>query len=144
MAHVTGPDGSRRRRADAVGRRAGRRVSRGAFRPKAPGWYEARIEATRGGKTVGTAVTHLRAAPGDAEYFDATMHAGTLRRIAEETGGRFYDADDTATLADDLRYTGRGVTTVEEHELWHMPIVLMLLVGLLCAEWGYRRAVGLA
>ena len=48
-----------------------------------------------------------------------------------------------ATLADDLRYTGRGVTTVEEHELWHMPIVLLLLVGLLSAEWGYRRVVGL-
>ena len=53
-------------------------------------------------------------------------------------------AGDTSTLADDLRYTGRGVTTVEEHELWHMPIVLLLLVGLLCAEWGYRRVVGLA
>ena len=111
---------------------------------KAPGWYEARIEATRAGKSVGSAVTHFRAAPGDAEYFDATMHAATLRRIADETGGRFYNTADTSTLADDLRYTGRGVTTVEEHELWHMPIVLMLLVGLLCAEWGYRRVVGLA
>jgi uncharacterized membrane protein len=115
-----------------------------AIPTKAPGWYEVRLEATRGGKSVGSAVTHFRVAPGDAEYFDATMHAGTLRRIAEETGGRFYEADNTATLADDLRYTGRGVTTVEEHDLWHMPIVLMLLVGLLCAEWGYRRAVGYA
>jgi uncharacterized membrane protein len=115
-----------------------------AIPTKATGWYEARLEATRGGKSVGSAVTHFRVAPGDAEYFDATMHAGTLRRIAEETGGRFYEADNTATLADDLRYTGRGVTTVEEHDLWHMPIVLMLLVGLLCAEWGYRRAVGYA
>jgi uncharacterized membrane protein len=115
-----------------------------AIPTKAPGWYEARLEATRGGKSVGSAVTHFRVAPGDAEYFDATMHAGTLRRIAEETGGRFYEAGNTASLADDLRYTGRGVTTVEEHDLWHMPIVLMLLVGLLCAEWGYRRAVGYA
>jgi len=111
---------------------------------KAPGWYEAKIDATRAGKSVGSAVAHFRAAPGDAEYFDATMHSGTLRRIADETGGRFYDAANTASLADDLRYTGRGVTTVEEHELWHMPIVLLLLVGLLCAEWGYRRVVGLA
>jgi uncharacterized membrane protein len=111
---------------------------------KAPGWYQAKIEATRAGKTVGSAITHFRAAPGDAEYFDATMHAGTLRRIADETGGRFYAPESTATLADDLRYTGRGVTTVEEHDLWHMPIVLLLLVGLLCAEWGYRRVVGLA
>ena len=115
-----------------------------AIPTKAQGWYEARLEATRGGKSVGSAVTHFRVAPGDAEYFDATMHAGTLRRISEETGGRFYEADNTASLADDLRYTGRGVTTVEEHDLWHMPIVLMLLVGLLCAEWGYRRAVGYA
>lgn len=111
---------------------------------KSAGWYEARIAASRGGKSVGNAVTHFRAAPGDAEYFDATMHAATLRRIADETGGHFYDASNTSTLADDLRYTGRGVTTVEEHDLWHMPIVLILLVGLLCAEWGYRRVVGLA
>jgi hypothetical protein len=63
--------------------------------------------------------------------------------VAEETGGRYYLAGSTDTLADDLRYTGRGVTTVEEHDLWNMPIVLLLLVGLLSAEWGYRRVVGL-
>ena len=85
----------------------------------------------------------MRAAPGEQEYFDATLRAGTLRRIAEETGGRYYAAAGIDTLADDLRYTGRGVTTVEEHDLWHMPIVLMLIVGLLSAEWGYRRVVGL-
>ena len=74
---------------------------------------------------------------------DAGLRQGTLSRIAEETGGRYYDASGAGTLADDLRYTGRGVTTVEEHDLWHMPIVLLLLVGLLTAEWGYRRVVGL-
>jgi uncharacterized membrane protein len=143
MATVTAPDGTI---SDVPmswdGEHAGQYQA--SIPTKAPGWYEAKIDATRGGKSVGSAVTHFRAAPGDAEYFDATMHAATLRRIADETGGRFYEAANTASLADDLRYTGRGVTTVEEHELWHMPIVLMLLVGLLCAEWGYRRVVGLA
>ena len=38
----------------------------------------------------------------------------------------------------------RGVTTTEERDLWHMPIVLGLILALMCAEWGYRRAVGLA
>ncbi len=143
MATVTAPDGTI---SDVPmswdGEHAGQYQA--TIPTKAPGWYEAKIDATRAGKSVGSAVTHFRAAPGDAEYFDATMHSGTLRRIADETGGRFYDTASTATLADDLRYTGRGVTTVEEHELWHMPIVLLLLVGLLCAEWGYRRVVGLA
>lgn len=143
MATVTAPDGTI---SDVPlswdGEHAGQ--YQGSIPTRAPGWYEAKIEATREGKTVGTAVTHFRAAPGDAEYFDATMHAATLRRISEDTGGRFYEAGNTGTLADDLRYTGRGVTSVEEHDLWHMPIVLMLLIGLLCAEWGYRRVVGLA
>jgi hypothetical protein len=143
MATVTGPDGTI---SDVPmswdGEHAGQYHA--SIPTKAPGWYEAKIQATRAGTSVGSAVTHFRAAPGDAEYFDATMHAATLRRIAEETGGRFYEAANMASLADDLRYTGRGVTTVEEHDLWHMPIVLMLLVGLLCAEWGYRRVVGLA
>lgn len=143
MATITGPDGTI---VDVPlswdGEHAGQ--YQGSIPTRAPGWYEAKIEATREGKTVGSAVTHFRAAPGDAEYFDATMHAATLRRIAEDTGGRFYNAGSTDTLADDLRYTGRGVTSVEEHDLWHMPIVLMLLIGLLCAEWGYRRVVGLA
>ncbi len=89
-------------------------------------------------------VAHVRAAPGDSEYFDATMHAATLRRIAEETGGKSYDTAGVQGLTEDLRYTGRGVTTVEERDLWHLPIVLMALVGLMCAEWGYRRAVGLS
>ncbi|HJU42602.1 MAG TPA: glutamine amidotransferase [Vicinamibacterales bacterium] len=143
MITVTGPDGSV---VDVPmswdGEHPGEYSA--AIPTKAPGWYEARLDATRAGKAIGSAVTHFRAAPGDAEYFDATMHAATLRRIAEETGGRFYEASFTESLPDDLRYTGRGVTTVEEHDLWHMPIVLMLLVGLLCAEWGYRRAVGYA
>ncbi len=143
VATITGPDGSV---SDVPmswdGEHPGKYV--GSAPTKGPGWYEAKIDATRAGKSIGTTVTHFRAAPGDAEYFDATMHAATLRRIADETGGRFYEASNTASLADDLRYTGRGVTTVEEHDLWHMPIVLLLLVGLLCAEWGYRRVVGLA
>ena len=79
--------------------------------------------------------TEVRATPSDAEYFDATMHAPRLKRIAEETGGRFYTPETIAGMPEDLRYTGRGVTTVEERELWHMPIVLFTLLGLISAEW---------
>ncbi|MCA1584234.1 MAG: hypothetical protein LC791_05490 [Acidobacteria bacterium] len=143
VARITGPDGATSDVPMAwTGERSGE--YRTSLPTTVPGWYEARVEATRGGQPVGRAVVHVQAAPGDAEYFDATMHASTLRRIAEETGGRFYQAADAASVADDLRYTGRGVTTIEERDLWHMPILLMLLVGLLCAEWGYRRAVGLS
>lgn len=143
VAHLTGPDGTITDVPMAwTGERSGE--YRATLPTSAAGWYEARVEATRANQPIGSAVVHVHAGPGDAEYFDATMHAGTLKRIAEETGGRFYPASGASALAEDLRYTGKGVTTVEERELWHMPIVLALMVGLLCAEWAYRRAVGLS
>jgi hypothetical protein len=143
VAHVSRPDGSV---VDVPmqwsGERSGEYI---ATVPAAGGGsYEARIEASRAGQALGTTMAHLRAAPGDAEYFDATMQAATLRRIAEETGGQFYTADTMQGLIEDLRYTGRGVTSVEERDLWHLPIVFLLLVSILCAEWAYRRAVGLS
>jgi uncharacterized membrane protein len=141
-ATVSGPDGST---VDVPMAWSGEKAGEyeGRFAAGVSGWYEVRTVATRAGAEVGRAVAHVRSAPGEQEYFDATLRTGTLRRIADETGGRYYAAGDIVTLADDLRYTGRGVTTVEEHDLWNMPIVLMLIVGLLSAEWGYRRVVGL-
>jgi uncharacterized membrane protein len=112
---------------------------RGTFPTTEAGWYEAKVDATRGDKTIGSAVTHVRTAPDDAEYFDAAMHAPLLQRIAKETGGRFYTADAMSSLPDDLKFSGRGVTAVEERELWHMPVLLLSLVVIVCSEWGLRR-----
>lgn len=117
---------------------------RGTFVSAEAGAYEVTVDATKGDKTLGSGVASVRASAGDAEYFDPTMHEAPLRRIADETGGRFYTPATLAGLAEDVRYAGRGVTSVEERDLWNMPIVLIALVGLVCAEWGYRRAVGLS
>jgi len=117
---------------------------RGTFVSTEQGAYEVSVDATRAGQAVGSGVAYVRAAPGDVEYFDPTMHPQPLQRIAQETGGKFYSAENVAGLAEDVRYAGRGVTSVEERELWNMPIILVTLMGLMFAEWGYRRAVGLA
>jgi uncharacterized membrane protein len=117
---------------------------RGTFTAAVEGLYSTDVEARRAESPIGTGTAHMRAAPGDAEYFDATMHAQRLQRIADETGGHFYTTDAVQALPEDLKYSGRGVTTTEERDLWHMPAVLLLLVGLMVGEWGYRRAVGLA
>ena len=118
---------------------------RGTFVSTKAGAYEVAVDATRaGGQTVGSSTAYVRAVPSEVEYFDPTMHPQPLKRIAEDTGGRFYTADTAQSLAEDVRVAGRGVTAVEERELWNMPIVLITLLGLVCAEWGYRRVVGLA
>jgi uncharacterized membrane protein len=118
---------------------------RGTFVSVEAGAYQATVDASRsGGQAVGTGAAYVRVGPGEAEYFDPTMHAAPLRRIAEQTGGQFYTVDRAKGLAEDIRYAGRGVTSVEERELWNMPIILIALMGLVCAEWAYRRAVDLA
>ena len=142
-AHVTGPN-------NAVfdiplqwtGERNGE--YRGTFTPAEHGMYDARVEATRGSTTLGNSVAHVRVAPSDSEYFDAAMRAPLLRRIAEETGGVHYTPQTVSSLPDDVKYTGRGVTTVEERDLWDMPIVLFLLLGVMLGEWSYRRVRHLA
>jgi uncharacterized membrane protein len=140
---VAGPDGAT---VDVPLQWTGERNGeyRGSFTPAANGMYEARVEASRAGATLGANVGHLRVAPSDSEYFDAALRAPLLRRISDETGGVYYTPQTVASLADDVKYTGRGVTTVEERDLWDMPIVLFLLLGVMLAEWSYRRVRHLA
>jgi len=86
----------------------------------------------------------VRVAPDDREYFDAAMRPAFLRRVAEDTGGRFYTPATASTLPEDITYLGRGVTVVQEKDLWDMPAVLVLLLGLAGGEWLLRRRWGLA
>jgi uncharacterized membrane protein len=116
----------------------------GRFTPDEDGLYKVRVGGTHDVQDVGAGEMTMRVAPSDAEYFDAAMRAPLLSRISEETGGRFYRADNTKDLVDAITYSGRGVTVTEDRELWDMPIILLLALGLMASEWGYRRSRGLA
>jgi uncharacterized membrane protein len=117
---------------------------RATFVPDEEGIYKLSVHAERGDKAMGTASMSVRVSAGDAEYFDAAMRAPLLKRVAEETGGRFFTASNASSLPEAISYNGRGVTVVEERELWDMPALFILLIGFVAAEWGYRRVKGLA
>jgi uncharacterized membrane protein len=117
---------------------------RASFVPEEPGVYELRATATRGQQALGSSVIHARASAGDSEYFDAAMRSSLLQRIAEETGGHFFTPATASTLPEAISYSGRGVTVVEERDLWDMPVLLILMLTLIGLEWGYRRKRGLA
>jgi uncharacterized membrane protein len=114
------------------------------FTPAEDGVHVITVSGARAADTLGEGRASIQVAPSDAEYFDAAMRAPLLRRIAEETEGRFFRASEAAGLAEAISYSGRGITVVEEKELWDMPIVLVALLGLMGAEWVFRRRKGLA
>ncbi|HVE79836.1 MAG TPA: hypothetical protein VNA89_13285 [Gemmatimonadaceae bacterium] len=117
---------------------------RASFTAAEPGAYELRVRATLGDRTITSEPASVRAGEMGAEYFDAEMRTPLLRRVAEETGGRFYTPATAAALPEDVIYTESGTTVRRQKELWDMPAVFLLLVGLVAAEWGVRRARGLA
>jgi hypothetical protein len=142
-AEVTSPSGRSQQVAmQWTGQRDGE--YRGTFAADEDGVYRANVSAVRAGVDLGSDDTYVRAAPSDNEYFDPAMRAQLLKRIADETGGRFYESSGVAALAEDVKYSGRGVTTIEERELWDMPALLILMLGLLITEWTYRRVRELA
>jgi hypothetical protein len=143
VAHVTSPSGKTSEvPVDWTVTRDGE--YRTTFIPDETGVYDIRVAAERDQKELGTNSIQVRVSAGDAEYFDAAMRAPLLKRIAEETGGRFFTPETAASLPEAISYSGRGVTVVEERDLWDMPVLFIALVGLVGAEWGYRRVKGLA
>ena len=79
-----------------------------------------------------------------ADVEQAELRTGLLRQVANETGGKYYPLSEASGLSEDVNYTESGVTQRDAHDLWDMPIVFLLLVTLLGAEWFYRRRRGLA
>ena len=117
---------------------------RGVYTTKVAGLHTVQITATHEGKEHKARPVHVYAEESRDEFYGSEMRAPLLRRIADETGGRFYTSANIASLAEDITYTGRGTTTQEQKDLWDMPIIFLLAVLLLAAEWGYRRWRGLA
>ncbi|WP_419942335.1 glutamine amidotransferase [Candidatus Palauibacter sp.] len=148
VATVTGPSGVPSEvRLDWTVERDGE--YEGRFVPEEPGLHRVSVRAA----PRGTALTEdvvvegegfFQAGTPQIEQFGAGRRTELLRRIADETGGRFYTAADADLLAEEIRYTESGDTVYEERSLWDMPVLFLLLAGLLGGEWAYRRWKDLA
>ena len=78
------------------------------------------------------------------EYYSAAQNSDLLKRIAAETGGKYYTTAEAQSLLDDLIYRQTPYSERVTKDLWDMPINFMLIIGLLSAEWFLRKREGLA
>jgi hypothetical protein len=115
-----------------------------SFKPVEEGIYEVSAEALEGNKSLGTAKANFRVADSMEEFHNAATNVDLLKQIAADTGGRFYSPGEIRTLPEDMSYVDRGATRLEEKELWDMPFLFLLLIGLIGTEWVARKKKGLA
>jgi uncharacterized membrane protein len=105
-----------------------------------------RVELTASGSSIGEAAaqSEFLVAELNREFYDASLNEELLKRIAAETGGKYYTLDEAGALVDDLTYRQTDNSRPVTKDLWDMPVNFLLLVGLLSGEWFLRKRHGLA
>ncbi len=114
----------------------------GDWTADAPGSYVAEIIAGRDTEELGREVLSFRREDGVAENFHTGQNRELLQKLSDETGGRYYKPDDASKLATDISYSEAGITARETRDLWDMPIVFLLALGIRASEWLLRRKWG--
>ena len=108
----------------------------GYFTPPGPGRY--RMEANENDRKV-SSITEFQVSEIRQELTETDMRLENLQRIADLTGGATLGVRELPKLA--LLVNGEPLTTTvrSERPLWDHWLVILLLVGLLGAEWILRR-----
>ncbi len=107
-----------------------------------PGSYVAEVTADQGSKELGKDVVDFRREDGVAENFHTEQNRELLQKLSEETGGRYWTADEMERLPKEISYSEAGISVRDTKELWDMPVVFLALLGLMSADWLLRRKWG--
>jgi hypothetical protein len=143
-AHVMGPDG-----VNAFLDLTPSQQSPGTYQAdwtaEKPGAYLAEITAESAGgagRELGRDVVTFEREDGVAESFHTEQNRALLEQLAAQTGGRYWKPTDLKDLPRDISYSEAGISVRTTKELWNMPIVFAVLVGLPAGEWLLRRKWG--
>lgn len=122
-----------------------------------PGHYEAAWNAAQAGgylseitaidsnskQELGRDVITFRRDNGVAEDFHTQQNSRLLQQLSNDTGGRYWQPNQVKTLPQEISYSEAGISVRTTNPIWNMPILFLLLLGLLFAEWLLRRRWGI-
>jgi hypothetical protein len=121
-------------------------VYRSRFVAESEGVYQVLVDVA---SAAGTGIeTEKRAAfvvtPSLREFNNAGLDEGMLGRIAENSGGRYYNLSRINQLVSDIEHVPGAYSREVQQDLWDRPFLLMLLIALMCFDWMARRYRGLS
>lgn len=114
----------------------------GEWTAEKPGSYVAEIIAGRDQEEIGHDVLSFRREDGVAENFHTSQNRELLEKLSQQTGGRYYKPDQASKLSSEISYSEAGITTRETRDLWDMPVIFLLALGIRASEWLLRRKWG--
>jgi hypothetical protein len=82
--------------------------------------------------------------PSLREYTNAGLDRALLARVAEASGGFYFDLADAGNLPEAIDFTPNAYSQEVQIDLWDRPWLLALLILLLCVDWITRRMRGLS
>jgi uncharacterized membrane protein len=107
-----------------------------------PGSYLAEVTADGGAGEMGKDVLAFRREDGVAENFHTEQNTDLLKKLSDETGGRYWEQSELSRLPKEISYSEAGISVRDTKELWDMPAVFLVLLGLMSADWLLRRKWG--
>jgi hypothetical protein len=144
VAHVVGPEG-----VNALVDLTPSGITPGLYQAEwtaeQPGAYLAEITAESPGnppQELGRDVVTFQRQNGVAENFHTEQNRALLEQLSSETGGRYWKPSQLKDLPRDISYSEAGISVRSTKELWDMPAVFLLLLGLPLTEWLLRRKWG--
>ena len=143
-AHIVGPQG-----VDALIDLAPSEDTPGQYQTEwtaeKPGAYVAEVVAESPGNEppeLGRDVLTFQRSDGVAENFHTEQNRHLLEQLSSDTGGRYWKPSELHDLPRDISYSEAGISVRSTKELWDMPIVFLILLGLPMGEWLLRRKWG--
>ena len=114
-------------------------VFRAEWDAASPGVYRVELAARLGEKEIGKSSAYFQRADGQIEYFSPEQNTGLLKRLAEQTGGKYYPLEEAKALPEQLTYSPAGISAPEVRDLWDLPAWFLLLFLLKGTEWVFRK-----
>ena len=104
-----------------------------------PGKYSFEGRVFRDSKEIGTKKGEFLVEEYSVEDSDLKTNFDLLKRIAEVSGGRYYEKEEIENLANDLDLVEKEEQKTKEIPLWNHPLLLAVFVLCLSIEWAIRK-----
>ena len=141
QARFLGPDGSSAT-LELSPRPLEEGVYTGEWTAEKPGSYVVEMLAGEEQQEVGRDVLAFRREDGVAENFHTGQNRELLQKLSDQTGGKYYTSADASKLPNEISYSEAGITSRETRDLWDMPVIFLLALGIRVSEWTLRRKWG--